>query len=174
MKNSILFLLLLISTISFAQDDTNEKPSLGNNNSLKNVVYVNFGSSFLYNAIDVNYDRLLWQPQKGFFKNYYLNVGIGVFSLNSLYSGPDANGVIGNVGIVGLTGKSKKHFEFGLSAATNIITKITSDDDNEDSKNEVFIFPEVSIGYRYQEKGYVFRTGIGFVTLLYIGFGFNF
>ena len=55
----------------------------------------------------------------------------------------------------------------------NIETEITGDDDGE--VKQTLVLPDIAIGYRYQNKNEpLFRAGIGFPRLVYIGFGLSF
>ncbi len=172
MKKSFYVLLLCI----FLMNCTITAQSLENNTAAKNAVYANVGSFLLYNSASLVYNRLIWGPDKGFFKNYYLNLEAGYFGLNSGFApGPNTEGVVGNLGFIGLTGRNEKHFEIGLGISWNVETTIIDDDPREGNQTETFIWPDVTVGYRIQkENGLMFRVGIGFLRAVNMGVGYSF
>ena len=80
------------------------------------------------------------------------------------------------LGVIGLAGKGNRHFETSLGLSLNVETKINVDDNNYTTeKEEVFVFPELSLGYRYQKaNGFMFRAGVGFPHTIYLGAGYSF
>ena len=106
----------------------------------KNVLYLEGSSILVYNTATLNYDRRIKQYEKGFFKHYYLNAGAGVFNLNSGFGpGSSANGILGGLNIIGLTGKKKGHFEVTLGFDINIETSVSDSDFGDE---ESYIIPD--------------------------------
>ena len=163
MKKRFLFsvLICLISNCTFAQQtDIIETP--------KNTIYATGSTLLLINEISLNYDVLLKEKEKGFFKRYYSHFEVGSFKFYRFLSG-SSSGISGSVGFIGLTGKKRKHFEVGLEAS--IYAELRDSDNNENS----YVFPSISFGYRYEgEKGFVFRTGLGTTKGVYTSFGYSF
>ena len=163
------FLLTLFTSTIFAQAETNET-------SAKNAIYASAGSVFVYSSVNLNYDFRIKQSENGFFKNYYATIEAGVFNSNSGFApGSSSNGFTTGIGVIGLTGKGNRHFETSLGLSLNVETEINGDDPNDFEKEEVFILPELSLGYRYQKaNGFMFRAGVGFPQTVYIGAGYSF
>jgi len=171
MKITVTFLFLTISALTFSQEEPKEQ-SIISDDIGKNVIYVSAGSVVFYNSVSLNYDLRIGHLDKGFFKNYYLNLRTGFFS-TAAWSGLSTAGGLGHLGFIGLTGKKKNHFETGLGFSVNIITEVTGNGDNEIIRD--FVLPDLALGYRYQEKnGTMFRAGIGYPRLAYLGLGYSF
>lgn len=111
MKNNLLKLTLLLALFTstiFAQTKTNEV-------SPKNVVYISAGSVFVYSSANLNYDFRIIQSETGFYKNYYATVEAGIFNINYGFAlDSSSNGFTTGIGVIGLTGKGKGHFETSL------------------------------------------------------------
>jgi hypothetical protein len=166
----LLFILTLFTNTVSAQTKANET-------SAKNAIYISAGSIFVYSSVNLNYDFRIRQSENGFFKNYYATLEAGVFYANSFFvPGSSRNGFTTGLGVIGLTGKGNRHFETSLGLSLNVETEINVDDNNYTTeKEEVFIFPELSLGYRYQKaNGFMFRAGVGFPQTVYIGAGYSF
>jgi len=168
-KYLFIFLLILCTNTIFTQTKTNET-------SAKNVIYVSAGSVLIYSSANLSYDFRIKQSEKGFFRNYYATIEAGVFNANSGFApGSSSNGFTTGIGVIGLTGKGNGHFETSLGLSINVETEINNDDPNDFEKEEVFILPELSLGYRYQKaNGLMFRIGVGFPQSVYIGAGYSF
>ena len=164
----MVLILFVFSEIATAQSEENVEPP-------KNVVYFKAGTSFIYNSITLNYDLLLRNRERGVFKNYYLNFEAGTYHRNSGFApGPGYNGLLGSIGVVGLTGKKNSHFEVGLGASFNRDTRIINQDGS-DNRKYSFILPKLTLGYRYQKKnGVVFRVGTSIPELIYMSWGYGF
>ena len=101
-----------------------------------------------------------------------MNAGVGAFSFFEGFTANANSGVIGSVGLTGLTGKNKNHFEIGLGTSLNIETKF---DPERDDGTDTFLLPDLRIGYRYQEKnGFIFRVGLGIPQGIYLSLGTRF
>jgi len=176
MKVAIIFLFLIISTLTFAQKET-KKPSTGNDNVGKNAIYVSAGSIFIYSSVSLDYELRIGHSDSGFLKNYYLNLKAGFFNENSGFApGPNSKGVVAGLGVIGLTGTGDNHFEVGLGFTVNIENEITNNEPPEDIfEEQTFVLPDIALGYRSQIKnGPIFRAGIGFPRLVYLGLGYSF
>lgn len=93
------------------------------------------------------------ESENGFFKNYYATAEVGFFNANSGFApGSSSNGITTGIGIIGLTGNGTGHFETSLGISLNIETEIKGDDPNDFEKAEVFVLPELNVGYRYQKS----------------------
>jgi hypothetical protein len=161
--------LLLYTSINFAQTATNKT-------SAENVIYVSTGTVIAYSSVNLNYDHRIIQSENGFFKNYYVTGEVGLFNSNSGFApGSSSNGITTGIGIIGLTGNGNGHFETSLGLSLNIETEIKGEDPNDFEEEDVFVLPELSIGYRYQKAhGFMYRAGIGFPQTIYIGAGYSF
>ncbi len=149
------FALFTISLFSQEFDYSTEKPKI-NESSL----YGGIGITPLYGNFTVNYEILLVERPNSLFKKRGLRVGTGIYQY---YDDGSLNLIIN---YSSLTGTKNNHFELGLGAAyLHFLT----------STNKYFS-PAVNIGYRFKktERKFIFRTGIGFPELLYIGFGYAF
>lgn len=163
------FLLSLLVSNIIAQ-------STNDGTSAKSAIYFNDGTAFVYSSLSINYDHRIRQSEKAFFKNYYLNFRAGFFNRNSGFaSGPSRNGLLGSVGVIGLTGSGNGHFEAGVGVALHAETDIDNDELDEEFEEEVFVLPDVSVGYRYQKaKGFMIRVGVGFPRGIFFGLGYSF
>lgn len=159
---------ILFTNTAFTKPESTET-------SAKSAIYLSAGTVFLYSSVNVNYDFRIKQSE-GFFKNYYATIEAGVFNTNSGFApGYSTNGFTTGIGVIGLTGKGNGHFETSLGLSLNIETEINGDDPDDLAKEEAFILPELSLGYRYQKaNGVMFRAGIGFPQTVYIGVGYSF
>lgn len=147
-----IFLLLGVLT-AYGQDST----STSNQVSLKkNIIYATAGYAGLYAALNGNYERIIIQKQTGFFKNYMVRIGGGV------YVEWGGEGSYAVTGLTGLTGLKKSHLELHLGIAY--------------SSGFESLTPAVGIGYRYQKPGgqFVFRVGASFPESFYLSLGFCF
>lgn len=167
------FSLLLISIFTFsnifAQATTPSEFS-------KNVIHGSLGSFVYFNSAQLNYDIRLKQKESSFFKAYYLNLKAGGQATLDFSGARSGTGYLSSIGITGLTGSGKNHFEISLGLGYFIDTVKTFDDDVPLADiDESTFFPAISIGYRKQTtKGFVFRTGVGIAEWFYVGFGWSF
>nr|WP_319397662.1 hypothetical protein [uncultured Carboxylicivirga sp.] len=122
----------------------------------KNNFYVDAGGHFAGQA-SINLERLFYTGEK---TAWYARAGLGGAGIIM------ANGGLGGLGAVTmLTGRGNKHFEMNCGA---FIGKESDD-------NDIFVFPLIDLGYRYQkpEGGFIFRAKLGFLGLG-IGLGYAF
>lgn len=148
--SAILFLAVLTAN---GQENTTTTEREG---LKKNIIYATVGFAGLYGAINANYERIIIQKDRGFFKNYLVRVGGGVWAE---WSGEGRYAV---AGLTGLTGVNKHHLEIHLGMAY----RSWYDD----------VTPAGGLGYRFQKPGghFVFRAGASFPESLYVSIGFCF
>ena len=157
----VLFIFVLLSNLTFAQAKTNPVPSTLN----KNNINFNAAWSIVAYGIALDYERLLPSKKYNLYSSFSIGAGlheINFFTIDQYFVPTFQYGII-----TGL--ESKHHFEAkgGISTPLNR-RPLRFDDYN--------ILPNLKIGYRLQsrEESFVFKTGVGFPDLLYVGFGFSF
>lgn len=136
----------------------------------KNAIHVSAGTWFFYGEWNVNYERIFTKLDNTKSDTYVGGqFGFGVsesFSHGTHYT-PTAKVVL-------LSGNSRSHFEFNGGASINLLEM----DGALPQGHVVSIYtPTFSIGYRFQNmtnSRFVFRTGVGWPTGLYLGCGINF
>jgi len=172
MKKQFYFIVLFL----FGLSSTMLAQNNGDEISAKNAIYISVGSIFVHSSVNLNYDLRIRQSEIGFFKNYYMNFEGGIFNGNNGFApGSTSNGVLGSIGLIGLTGKKHNHFEIGLGVSLNVETELRNTDPEDNEQKETFVLPDLAIGYRIQRKnGPIFRIGIGFPQGIYLGYGYGF
>jgi hypothetical protein len=166
--NLFLFTLLL-NQFLIAQENTAILPA-------KNAIHGSFGSFILINSAQITYDRLISAKPNGFFKSYYFTAKAGGHASLDFSGSDSGTGVLSSIGITGLTGAGKNHFEVGLGFGY-FFDSVTGDDfvDGTDYSDESQFYPQISVGYRKQTStGFIFRTGLGIIEWAYLGFGYSF
>ncbi len=157
----VLVLILAASNITFSQsENTDLKNSLNCNN-----ISLNIGSALIINGIGLKYERLI--PRK---KVYYTLMGGVHFNRINFFGVEDHLTIYFSNGLI--TGINKqKHFEASLGLGLDKYRFHYSRDFRYSEFAPIF-----NIGYRFQapDESYVFRSGIGFPELLYLGFGLSF
>ncbi len=153
----IVFLLLSFSLKSFAQELNSETNQTG---LKKNVVYISLGYVPMWAAININYERMVYENRNWFFNSFYAKVSGGYFSTWG-FEGPNFN-----TGLTALAGKKNNHLEINGG-----IVFIKDDWDG-----DLEVYPGGALGYRFQKPGkaFVFRTGISYPESFYVSFGFGF
>lgn len=158
-KPSVLFLFLLLcfSLKSFSQDLNTETKQTG---LKKNVIYLSMGYAPLWAALNINYERMVYENRSWFFNSYYAKISGGYFATWG-FSGPNFN-----TGLTVLGGKKNNHLE--INGGIAVI--------KDDWDGDVEVYPGGALGYRFQKPGgkFVFRTGIGYPESFYLSFGFGF
>lgn len=130
----------------------------------KNVLYGSIDIMSVANAIDINYERMLYYNTNTFISSLWLRFGGG------LWTGWTDGGSMGLLTLTALTGKNKNHLEFNLGVLSfydknnyNLyLEQYQNGYGTEPSRSEYFFTgPMMSIGYRFQKpvKGFVFRSG---------------
>ena len=122
-----------------------------------NAFYFTLAPDLVFWAAGIYYERIVYSWEKG---KLFARLGYQGWVI-LLSSGGDA--ILFQPGII--TGNKSRHFEAALG-----VTYITSD------QNDGFIAPAVSVGFRHQKpnKGFIFRTGIGYPDGIYVSFGIGF
>tara|TARA_B100000989_G_C19509400_1_gene458181 strand:- start:1346 stop:1837 length:492 start_codon:yes stop_codon:yes gene_type:complete len=163
MKRLLVFVLILAaSNITFSQS----KKMSSKNNLNGNNISLNLGSALIINGIGLKYERLI--PRK---KVYYTLMGGVHFNRINFFGVEDHLTIYFSNGLI--TGINKqKHFEasFGLGLDQSIGYLHST------GFRYIEFAPIFNIGYRFQvpDESYVFRSGIGFPELIYLGFGMSF
>ena len=162
MKRFLVFVLIsAASNITFSQsENTDLKNSLNCNN-----ISLNIGSALIVNGIGLKYERLI--PRK---KVYYTLMGGVHFNRINFFGVEDHLTVYFSNGLI--TGINKrKHFEASLGLGLDMYRYLHST-----GFRYVEFAPIFNIGYRFQvpDESYVFRSGIGYPELIYLGFGLSF
>lgn len=147
----------------------------------KNIIYGTIGASpSVYAVIQGNYERIVIQTEKGFFKNYLVRAGGGSWAS---WTGSGPHGVIT---FTGLTGKKNSHIEVSIGMVTFYDGASYDIGVSNSYRDGVSIYPEPTkseyldfypaggIGYRFQQPGgnFVFRVGLSIPEAIYISLGF--
>jgi len=161
-----LSLLILISflliPLNSSSQNLDETPS-------KNVVHVSMGTFVLVYSAQLNFDRHFATAPTGFFKSYYLSGKLGRHAYLDFGGSRSGTGTLMSLGVTGLTGKGKNHFETAFGLGYFVETERL------DGDNQKTLFPSFALGYRRQgQKGFIFRTGLGLAEYFYVGFGYSF
>ena len=162
----VLFLFVLLSNFTYAQSD---ESAVGN--LKQNSFSLNIGTALLANGGGVKYERLI--PKN---KMYYtLSAGANLFRFNFFTTENHTVLFISNGLITGLD--TRNHFEASIGLGWDNVNKeasggIYGSGGSSASQYSQFI-PVANIGYRFQapNKDFVFRTGLGFPELIYVGIG---
>ena len=155
-------IILFVSLTVQAQESENintkeikEHPTIYN----RNVIYGTLSYGFALGSISLNYEGMIWNPQRKHLNNLWLKASIGYFAVwnivNTQY----------NISLVGINGKGNKHLEYSIGTSLYYHKKSYSG-----------ILPSATIGYRYQKpKGkIIYRFGIGFPEAFYASIGVSF
>lgn len=160
MKYTALFFLIVFGFSSSAFSQELKKNSVFGN---VGVVIPLFGGS-----ASISYDRSIFITQddtdiRGKISIGHLGVIGGGWNYQSLTIGM-------------LTGKRNSHFELYAGAAFNQYKPSSSPGNTLKEKSSIGIFPAGNIGYRFQKPDgwFIFRTGIGFPDLAFLGVGVAF
>ncbi len=137
----------------------------------KNSIYGNVGMAFplVSGAASISYDRSIYRAADHSDIRLKLSVGYlgammaGSYNYQSL-----------SVGL--LTGSHSNHLELFAGVALNQHHMPSNSPESEQDKVEKGLFPIGNIGYRFQkpQSWFIFRTGIGFPDLAYVGVGVAF
>ncbi len=168
--SALIFLLFLAGSSPVFSQEVEENPYSAETHLKKNSVFGNLGIMvpLVAGSASISYDRSIFNTQddtdiRGKISIGYLSVFGGPYNFQSL-----------TIGL--LTGKRNNHFELFAGAALNQHSPSSSPGDTFQEKSSIGIFPAGNIGYRFQKPGgwFIFRTGIGFPDLGYLGFGVAF
>lgn len=148
----------------------------------KNTLYGGIGFFFIYAVADVNYERLIAIPRKGFIKSYWIRAGSGS------YASWGGKGKIFILGLTMLSGSRNNHIEFNLGYSS-LFDKDEYENtlDNYNSGGSAYYarpvkssyrnpLPFIGTGYRFQKPGghFILRSGISLPESVYLGIGFSF
>ncbi len=162
MKRLLVFVLILAaSNITFSQSKKMSSKNILNGNNIS----LNLGSALIVNGIGLKYERLI--PRK---KVYYTLMGGVHFNRINFFGVEDHLTIYFSNGLI--TGINKqKHFEASLGVGLDQYRYLHSTGFRYSEFAPIF-----NIGYRFQapDESYVFRSGIGFPELIYLGFGLSF
>ncbi len=148
----ILFMgMLLYFLCNKAEAQSTESTALSKIN-----LYADFGGHFGSQA-SINLEGQIYSGEK---LTWYGRGGLGAAGIIMATGGP---GILGAVTM--LTGKGNKHFEMNGGAFIG----------KDIEQNDMFVFPLIDFGYRYQkpEGGFIFRAKAGFLGIG-IGLGYAF
>jgi len=165
----VLFLFVLLSSFTYAQPD-----ELALGTLQKNSFSLNIGTALLANGGGVKYERVM--PKKNMY--YALSAGVNLFRFDFFTTENHTVLFISNGFITGLD--KRNHFEASIGLGWDSVNKeasggIYGSGGSPASQYSQFI-PVANIGYRFQgpNKDFVFRTGLGFPELIYVGIGVAF
>ncbi len=178
-RNTVAISLMLVVMLTANAQDTSNESEASNTEFSKNVLHGSISPFIIINSINVNYDRLLATNNNGFFKAYYGTARAGLFTFLNFAPGGDSVYFPLSLGVTGLSGSKKDHFELSLGLSYFIDKSEAGEDDpiiDEDfDDDDSFFIPNIAIGYRKQiSKGGVFRAGLGWPESLYVGWGYSF
>lgn len=150
-KGSILVIFMLLLVCYHVEAQKTETEILS-----KNIVYADVGGHFA-GQVSVNFESCIYTGEK---LSWYGRGGVGAAGIIMANGGM---GVLG--GITMLTGKGNRHFEINGGAFVG----------KDVEQDEVFVYPLIDFGYRYQkpEGGFIFRAKAGFLGIG-IGLGYAF
>ena len=169
----VLFIFLLLSSVIFSQsNDVSDENTLKSNN-----ISFSAGTALLAHGLGLMYQRII-QPNPTQIACFTLSANVNFFRVD--FFGASNTLVFSARGGL-LTGCNKRnHFEANFGAGlANVVEESYSGiygSGGSSGSNYMAIYPVGNIGYRFQEpnENYIFRAGIGFPELLYVGFGVAF
>lgn len=148
----------------------------------KNTLYGGIGFFFIFAVADINYERLITVPGKGFIKSCWIRAGSGS------YVTWGGQGRMFILGLTMLSGAGNNHIEFNLGYSS-LFEKNDYKYALDDYIRGGSIYPTkpvksryrnavpfVGTGYRFQKPGghFIFRTGFSIPESAYLGMGFSF
>ncbi|MFK7950494.1 MAG: hypothetical protein AB8G11_23105 [Saprospiraceae bacterium] len=170
----ILFIFVIIGctlTNVFSQENTNQSVF-----SNQNTIYGTVALGGFWGTLNINYERQLMTTNNRIFKTFGVRIGGGYWAT----WGQQGSHYI--ITPTFLSGTGNNHFESAIGA-TLLYDKLSYDIgvSNAEYFNEPIpshiqymdIYPAGSLGYRYQKPDgwLMFRTGIGFPDVVYLGLG---
>ena len=118
----------------------------------RNAVAITAGYGVIVASFQIGYERLFWEKKKNLHQAAYGNVNFGGFSSFD-------ESIFGSILGGYLIGNKNKFLDISLGVLAT------------DGKT---ILPSGAFGYRYQNNNVQFRTGIGFIEGVYVGFARTF
>lgn len=170
----ILIAFMCISNLVFGQMET--KTTVFSN---QNIVHGTLGFGGLWATLNLNYERQLTTTNSKIFRTVGFRAGGGYWAT----WGQEGPHFI--LTPVFVSGTKNNHFESSIGA-TLLYDKLSYDigvsnanyfGETPPSKTEYMdIYPSGTLGYRYQKPDgwFVFRTGVGFPDIVYLGLGVAF
>ena len=155
-----LFIFIFLWNVTSAQVDTNPKDNTLN----KNNIHFHGDWSIIAYGIGLDYERVI--PSKKYNMYNAFSIGTNLYEVNFFsidqYIVPTAHYGI----ILGL--ECEHHFEAKAGIALGFNRNPLRIDD-------FGLLPSIKAGYRYQapKKNVLFRTGVGFPEIIYLGLGFS-
>jgi len=145
----------------------------------RNLIHATIGIAGLAGTYHVNYERMLIGFEKGTLAGLWSKVGVGGWGVWS------AGGPYQSISVGILTGPHRNHFELNAGVA-RMFNRIGFE--REQSLSTQLSEPQpfksgyvnVSLvgtaGYRYQKPdgSFMFRSGLGYPEIIYVGFGVAF
>ncbi|GEM_PF-1381122 len=169
----VLFFFLLFSTITFSQSND----TVHQNTLTSNSISFTLGSVVLANGLGLTYQRIVKPKQN---KSICFTLSAAVNLLRVDFFGVSKTSILSIRGGL-LTGFDKRnHFEANIGAGlANVEEEAYSGiygSGGSPASEYRDIYLVGNIGYRFQRPNddFVFRTGIGYPELLYVGFGIAF
>jgi hypothetical protein len=160
MRTDLFCMLFLIAAISstnsvFSQEDFSVKSS-----HFKNAVHGTLGFVGLGGTINAGYSRFIGETNYKFFTSYWIGIDVGAIAIW------EDSWRYMNIDLTALTGSGKNHFE--LSVGLVRLYDFYYED--------ITYYPCGSLGYRFQKpnRGFFFKTGIGYPEFLHAGIGTRF
>ena len=149
----LMIVMLLLSAVSAQETDIPE-PQIK-----KNSVYVTGGIFILYYNIQLNYERVVWEPDLLLLKTVSIKTGAGWWE--TLRS----KGTSYSLSLSAMSGKRDWHFEYALGICYF-----------PDYFVDLKFIPAVNGGLRYQKPGnsFIFRVGVGLPEFAYLSIGYAF
>lgn len=143
----------------------------------KNVIQGSAGFLIYTAGVQLNYERQLLEFAENSLSGLRANVGIGYWGVTAGYGGPYQHISLGL-----LSGHENNHFEFTLGISRLNNTAGGNDNNHgqspvsSDSSKDISFSPIGTMGYRYQKAGgfFVFRCGIAYPPMPYVGLGVAF
>lgn len=170
MKHSLLLVLIIFvwPFLTYGQGAETDRLPL-QTQLKKNSIFGNVGILPVVAAsISISYDRSLFSTQNK--TDYRAKLSIGFMgALGDTYSYQSLAAGL-------LTGKRNSHFELFGGAALYQYTPVKLPGGILPEDSSIGIFPVGNIGYRYQKPdgGFIFRAGVGFPDMGYVGLGVAF
>lgn len=171
MKKLFILILMAACHLGLAQQQDTIQPL----RVRKNVIQGSVGFIIFSAGAQLNYERQLIQFKDNSLSGLWANAGIGYWGVMANFGGPFQHLSMGL-----MSGHENNHFEFtfGISrlydkAGVNY-DRISGKQPVPTTKaDDVVYWPLGSLGYRYQKPGggFVFRCGIAYPPLPYIGIG---
>lgn len=149
----------------------------------KNAIYVSGGTlGATFGFINGSVERMIWGNNHRIIQSVFIRASIGKYKTGEVLSGffhsskYILTSYLGTMGV--LIGREKSYAEFGFGIAYSDGTETVTSGwtGNINNRDYTELTPALNLGYRYQKPGdnFLFRIGIGYPELYYIGLGICF